>query len=64
MLWLERFQPVFAVLAVAGLAYQGWLVWRRPPQRRSALAQGILWTSIGITGLVFVVWTVLWFRYR
>ena len=64
MLWLERFQPVFAVLAVAGLVYQGWLVWGRPPQHRTRLAKGILWTSIGVTGLVFVVWTILWFRYR
>lgn len=64
VLWLERFQPLFALLAVAALAYEGWLVWRRPPQRRTNIALWILWTSIGITGFVFVTWAGLWLRYR
>lgn len=64
ILWLERFQPLFAVLAVAALAYQGWLVWQRPPQRRTKIALRILWASVGVTGLVFVAWAALWLRYR
>lgn len=64
ILWLERFQPLFAVVAVAALGYQGWLVWRRPPLRRTKTAVRILWTSVGVTGLVFVAWAALWLRYR
>ena len=28
--WLQRFQPLFAALAIGTLVYQAWLVWRRP----------------------------------
>jgi hypothetical protein len=64
VLWLERFQPLFAVVAVAGVAWQGWLVSRRPPQWRTRSALWILWASIAITAFVFVVWAGLWLRYR
>jgi hypothetical protein len=64
VLWLERFQPLFATIAVATLAYQGWLVWKRPPQRRTRRALFILWTSVAVTGLVFATWIGLWVRYR
>ena len=37
VLWLERFQPVFVSLAVCALGYQAWLVWRRPPHRRTPM---------------------------
>ena len=64
MLWLERFQPLFAVVAVAGVAWQGWLVWRRPAYRRTRTVLWILWASVGITAFVLVVWAGLWLRYR
>jgi hypothetical protein len=64
VIWLERSQPLFASVAVAALAYQGWLVWRQPARRRTTTALRILWTSIGVTGLVFVAWAGLWLRYR
>ncbi len=64
VLWLERFQPLFAVVAVATLAYQGWLVWRRPPQRRTTRALVILWGSIATTALMLTTWVALWLRYR
>jgi|SoiMethySBSTD1v2_1073268.scaffolds.fasta_scaffold3391767_2 Na+/melibiose symporter-like transporter len=64
VLWLQRFQPVFAALAVAALAYQGWLVSRRPAYRRTRTMLWILWTSAGTTIVVFAVWTALWLRYR
>jgi hypothetical protein len=64
VLWLERFQPLFATVAVVALAYQGWLVWRRPPHRRTHASLWILWTSVGVTTLVFGAWIALWLRYR
>jgi len=64
LFWLERLQPVFAVLAVGALAYQGWLVWRRPHERRSRRLMAIFWTSVGINALVLVTLITLWFRYR
>ena len=64
VIWLERFQPLFAIVAVAALAYQDWLVWRRPPQRRTAKSLAILWTSILVTGGMFAAWIALWLRYR
>ena len=64
LFWLERLQPVFAALAVAALGYQGWLVWRRPRERRSRTALAIFWTSVGINALVLLTFVVLWLRYR
>jgi hypothetical protein len=55
---------VFAALAIGGVAYQIWLVKRRPPFLRTRAALTILWTSATLTLLVFAVWIALWFRYR
>ena len=35
LLWLQRLQPVLALVVVAALSYQGWLVWRRPALLRT-----------------------------
>jgi hypothetical protein len=51
-------------VALASIAYQGWLVWRRPPYRRSRSALWIFWTSVAVTGLMVATWVWLWFRYR
>jgi hypothetical protein len=64
VLWLERFQPLFVSLAVSTLAYQAWLVWRRPPHRRTAMMRLILWASFGTSIAVGVVLAGLWLRYR
>lgn len=63
-MWLERLQPLFAMLAVAALVYQGWLVWRRPPRRRTKGMLAILWGSMGVSALVLIVWVSLSLRYR
>ena len=63
-LWLERLQPLFAALALGGVVYQGWLVWRRPAHRRTRTTLVILWVSASITFLMFALWILLWFRYR
>ena len=64
LFWLETLQPLFAVIAVASLAYQGWLVWQRPGYRRTKLVMTILWASVATSALVLVTWLALWFRYR
>ena len=62
--WLERLQPVFASIAILALAYQAWLIASRPPHRRTGRMLRILWTSIGVTTIVFSTWVGLWLRYR
>jgi hypothetical protein len=64
LVWLERLQPVFAALMVCTLAYESWLVWRRPPHRRTRAMLAILWTSIAVCVLMVLTWTGLWLRYR
>ena len=63
-MWLSRFQPVFAALAVGLLAYQGWLVWRRPRRARTRQMLLILWTSVGTNIAIGAGLLVLWLRYR
>ena len=64
LLWLQRLQPVLAIVAVTALSYQAWLVWRRPAFLRTRTMLLILWGSIGASTLVAVMWTGLWLRYR
>lgn len=64
VIWLQRFQPLFALMAVAALAYQGWLVVRRPRHLRTRAMLWMLRASVGIVALVFVGWAALWVRYR
>ena len=62
VVWLQRFQPVFAFIAIAALAYQAWLVWRRP--RRTTMMLAILWASLGTAAGLGTTMVVLWQRYR
>ena len=64
IVWLQRFQPLFAFLAIGALGYQAWLVWRRPPHRRTRMMRAILWTSIGTTTAIGTTMLALWQRYR
>jgi hypothetical protein len=64
LLWLQRLQPVLALVAVATLSYQAWLVWRRPACLRTRAMLLILWGSIGSSSLVALMWVGLWLRYR
>lgn len=64
LFWLERLQPLFLVLAVAGVAYQGWLVWRRPGFRRTRTVLTIFLASVAVNIAVLVTWAWLWLRYR
>lgn len=64
LFWLERLQPLFAVLAVAGLVYQSWLVWRRPFMRRTRRVMAVYATSLTVNAGVLALWGWLWLRYR
>lgn len=64
VLWLQRLQPLFVSVAVLALAYQGWLVARRPPRNRSPKVLAIFWTSVAVNLMVFAAWWALWLRYR
>jgi hypothetical protein len=64
LFWLERLQPVFAVLAVGGVVYQSWLVWKRPAWRRTRTAMTIYVTSLVVNAGVLALWVGLWLRYR
>ena len=64
LFWLERLQPVFASLAVAGVTYQSWLVWRRPALRRTRTMMTVYLTSLVVTAAVLALWVWLWIRYQ
>ena len=61
---VQVLQPLFVSVAVLALANQGWLVWRRPPQRRTRTVLTILWSSVALNVLLFAAWAALWLRYR
>jgi hypothetical protein len=52
------------LVAVTALAYQAWLVARRPPRRLTRSTLWILWTSIATTTIVLATWSALLLRYR
>jgi len=64
LLWLERLQPAFGLVAAISLTYQGWLVWRRPASRRTRPMPVILWSSIVVSGAGLSAWIALSLRYR
>lgn len=64
LFWLERLQPLFIALAIGGVAYQGWLVWRRPGFRRTRRVLTILYASVAVNALVLAGWVWLSLRYR
>ena len=64
LLWLQRLQPVLALVAVVALTYQAYLVWRRPAMLRTRAMLLILWSSIGTSALVALTWIGLALRYR
>jgi hypothetical protein len=55
---------LFILVALSALAYQVWLVRRRPPQRRTRRVLAILWSSVALNVLLFAGWGALWLRYR
>jgi hypothetical protein len=62
--WLERLQPVFFVVAIVSVVYQGLIVWRRPPFLRTRGVKVIFGTSVLLNFILLGGWVVLWFRYQ
>lgn len=64
LFWLERLQPLFVALAVIGVAYQSWLVWRRPIMRRTRAVMAVYLASLAVNVAVLALWVWLAIRYR
>lgn len=64
LFWLERLQPLFFTVAIGALAYQIWIVRRRPPSFRTWGVKTILATSVVLNLLVIGGWIALSIRYR
>jgi hypothetical protein len=64
LLWLERLQPLFFVLALGALVYQGWLVRRRPPRRANWKVRTVLAASLAVNVMMIAGWVVISLRYR
>jgi hypothetical protein len=64
LLWLERLQPLFFAVAIASLAWQVWVVRRRPPSLRTPAVKAILASSLLLNALVIGTWVFLSIRYR
>ena len=64
LFWLERLQPLFFTVAIASLAYQVWVVRRRPPSMRTRGMKIILAISVMLNLLVIGSWIVFSIRYQ
>ena len=64
LLWLQRLEPLFFTVAVGSLAYEAWLVWRRPPELRTWGIKTILGVSVALNVMLIAGWIVISVRYR
>ena len=64
LFWLQRLQPLFFAVAVASLAYQIWVVRRRPPTLRTWGVKTILGVSLMLNVMVIGGWIAISIRYR
>ena len=64
LLWLQRLQPLFFVLALGALVYQGWLVRRRPPRPGNWKTRTVLAASLAVNVMMIAGWAVISVRYR
>jgi hypothetical protein len=64
LLWLERLQPAFVVIALGGIGWQSWLVFRRPASMRTVKILAIWGCSVAVVVSVFAAWVALTLRYR
>jgi hypothetical protein len=62
--WLRRFQPFVAFLAITALLYQAWLVRRQPAHQRTRMMLAILWTSVATTVVMGAAMLIVSRRYR
>jgi hypothetical protein len=64
LLWLQRLQPLFFIVALGALVYELWLVSRRPPGLRKRGTRTILAVSLMLNLVVIGGWIAIWVRYR
>ena len=64
LFWLQRLQPLFFALTFGSLAYEAWLVGRRPPAMRTWGMKTILTASVTLNVIVIGGWIALSIRYR
>ena len=64
LLWLQRLQPLFFVLALGALAYQGWLMRRRPSKPGNWKLRTVLAASLAVNVMMIAGWIVISVRYR
>ena len=64
LFWLQRLQPLFFTVAVGLVVYEGWLVVRRPPVKRTWGMKTILGVSVALNVMVIGGWIALSIRYR
>ena len=63
-IWLLRLQPLFFAVALGALAYQIWLLWTRPQNRRKLSVKVILALSLFLNFVVVGGSIALMIRYR
>jgi len=63
LIWLQRLQPLFFAVAVTSLAYQAWLVWKRPPDARTRGIKLTLALSAAINFILIAGWILITIRY-
>lgn len=64
LFWLQRLQPLFLTVAVVSLAYQAWLVIRRPATTRTWGMKAIFGASVVLNAVLIGGWIALSIRYR
>ena len=64
LLWLQRLQPLFFVLALGALVYQGWLVRRRPSKPGHWKLRTVLAASLTVNVMMIGGWIIISVRYR
>jgi hypothetical protein len=64
LFWLQRLQPLFFTVAVGSLVYQVWVVYRRPPAKRTWGIKTILAVSVVLNVALIGGWIALSIRYR
>jgi hypothetical protein len=64
LFWLERLQPLFLIVAIGALVYQGAIINRRPPSMRTPGIKAIFGVSVVLNFLLIGVWIVISYRYQ
>ena len=64
LFWLERLQPLFLTVAIGALAYQAWIVYKRPRSMRTLAIKLIFGMSLVLNVLLIGIWIVISYRYQ